>query len=79
MANTALDGMCDTHQHAFDIHSHAVDAIEDGFGTVSDPDIICAGCGGAAEPLYAARTGLCMTCVTKHQDESGWIRCVETD
>jgi hypothetical protein len=78
-SNAALDEMVHAHQHAYDIHSHAVEAIENGFGTVPDPEIICASCGGGAEPLCAARTGMCMECVTQNRDESGWTRCAGSD
>jgi hypothetical protein len=77
--NTALDGMCEAHQHAFDIHSNAVDAIENGFGIMPEPDIICVSCGRGAELLSAARTGMCLECATQNRDESGWTRCVGTD
>jgi hypothetical protein len=76
--NVALVGMSDTHQHAFDIHSFAVDAIENGFGATNTTDITCADCGEFSELVYAARTGMCQTCAKKYQDESGWTRCIES-
>jgi hypothetical protein len=72
VANDMLDDMCATHESAFDIHELAVNAIEKGFGTKSDYRIPCAGCGEDAEPVYAARTGMCMKCVDHNRYESGW-------
>jgi hypothetical protein len=75
--NDFLDVMCEAHQHAFDVHEKAVDAIQNGFGTESGPGIQCASCGGDAEPIYAARTGMCLKCVKHSADMSlsGWTRC----
>jgi hypothetical protein len=39
--------------------------------------IPCANCGGDAEPVYAARTGMCFKCVKEPTDGSGWTRCGE--
>jgi hypothetical protein len=79
-ANDSLDVMCEANQHALDIHVEAVNAIEAGFGTEPEPGMQCAICGGDAEPIYAARTGMCLKCVNESKDlsQSGWTRCVGT-
>lgn len=75
--NDKLDIMCDAHQHAFDVHEQAVEAIEKAFGNMPVKGIPCANCGGDAEPVYAARTGMCFKCVKEPTDGSGWTRCGE--
>lgn len=76
--NILLDEMCDAHQYAFDIHEKAVHAIEACFGTEPESCIQCASCGGCADPICAARTGMCFKCVNESSDLSlsGWTQCV---
>ena len=64
---------------AADAHSQALIAIEQGVGQQPISGLQCAVCGRNAEAAYAARTGLCKTCLDTANDEmkTGWIRCVD--
>ena len=75
--SASLKAMSDAHQDAYDVHSFAVDALENGFGVRCTDQILCACCGGNTELMYAARTGMCETCAHKHSAQSQWRRSTE--
>ncbi|KAJ1465476.1 hypothetical protein T484DRAFT_1757388 [Baffinella frigidus] len=66
------------HMCAVDAHSQALFAIEQGVGQQPENSLCCATCGGDAEAVYAARTGLCKMCHDAAGGEmnTGWLRCV---
>lgn len=81
-AQDNLYAMCTTHACAADVHAQALSALEKGLGYELEPGLRCASCMGAAEAVYAARTGMCKTCHEQAAVDavnSGWERCGEME
>lgn len=63
-----LAAMCNTHDCAVVLHTGALEVIEAGVA------VQCVICKEDAEVAYAARTGMCKTCLHDEAVNSGWVR-----
>jgi hypothetical protein len=66
--------MYTAHKCAVDVHEQALSAIEQGLGQELESALQCSTCGGSAEAVYAARTGLCKMCYQAmcSANNTGW-------
>jgi hypothetical protein len=73
-----LKAMSNAHSCAVDVHAPALVALRNGMNPkVTEAGLCCTSCGMGADPVYAARTGLCKTCHENDIEATnvGWSRC----